>query len=146
MKSQEIALAKSGMTALLQGDAHTAHITIEKLVATGAADAVSCIALAYVCRVLQDVPTMHAAIKRALALKPRNLRALILKVDRPHEANDSRSAAAFYITAVKSAAQLKTLPADQFPNNLSQALDHAQARCNQYALNFAQFLTQDFYR
>jgi aspartate beta-hydroxylase len=141
MKPQEIALAKSGIAALLQGDAHAARTTLDKLLATGAIDATSCVALAYACRALQDTPAMHAAIERALALEPRNLRALIFKADRLHEAGDSRAASAFYLTAVKSAAQLKTLPTDPFPNSLPQALDHAQARCNQYALDFEQFLT-----
>ncbi len=141
MKPQEIALAKSGMAALLQGDAQSARTTLDKLVASGGADAMHCVALAYACRALNDASAMHAAIERALALEPRNLRALIFKADRLHEVGDSRSASAFYMAAVKSATQLATLPTDQFPNSLSQALDHAQARCNEYAIAFEQFLT-----
>jgi aspartate beta-hydroxylase len=141
MKPQEIALAKSGMAALLQGDVLTARTTLEKLIATGKPDALSCVALAYACRALKDLAAMNAAIERALVLEPRNLRALIFKADRAHEGGDTRTASAFYLTALKTAAALTTPPSDAFPTSLPQALEHAQARCNQYAQEFEQFLT-----
>ncbi len=140
MKPQEIALAKSGMAALLQGDALAARTTLEKLVATGKPDALSCVALAYACRALKDVAAMNTAIERALALEPRNLRALIFKADRAHEGGDTRTASVFYVTALKAAAALATPPSDAFPTSLPQALEHAQARCNQYAQEFEHFL------
>ena len=128
-------LARSGVEALRRGDARAARETFERIVATGQADASACLGLAYACRSLKDNPASRAAVDKALALEPRNLRALILKADHLAEEEDARAASAFYLAAVKSAP-----PADQLPPELRNEVDRAHAMCDRYAAQFEDFL------
>ena len=107
-------LARSGVEALRRGDARAARESFEQIVATGEADASACVGLAYACRSLNDNAASKAAVDKALALEPRNLRALILKADYFAEEGDARAASAFYLAAVKTAP-----PADQLPPELA---------------------------
>ena len=75
------ALARAGVEALRRGDARKARELFELIVDAGQADASSCLGLAYACSRLNDRAGTLAAVDRALALEPRNLRALILKGD-----------------------------------------------------------------
>ena len=129
------ALRESGVQALRRGDPRTAREAFEQIVASGRADASACIGLAYACRSLNDKAASLAAVDKALALEPRNLRALILKADHLAEAGDARSAAAFYTAATRSA-----LPADQLPSDLRRELERAQGMCDRYAAQFEAFL------
>src|SRR6476661_7334934 len=128
-------LARSGTEALRKGDSHKARESFERIVAAGQADASACIGLAYACRSLNDNVASLAAVDKALALEPRNLRALILKADHLAEAGDSRAASAFYLAATRSAAS-----ADQLPSDLRKELLRAQAMCDRYSAQFESFL------
>ena len=77
------------MEALRRGDALKARESFERLVAEGRADGNVCVALARACGELGDIPAVHAALDRALALNPLDFRALILKGDRFAEAADA---------------------------------------------------------
>ena len=129
------ALAQAGVAALRRGDAHRAREAFERVVTAGQADAASCLGLAYACRSLNDKGAALAAVDKALALEPRNLRALILKADHFAELGDARSAASFYQFAVKIAP-----PANEMPVELRDELGRAQAMCERYAGQFEAFL------
>jgi tetratricopeptide (TPR) repeat protein len=124
-------LARSGVEALRRGDARAARDSFERIVATGLADASACVGLAYACRSLKDNAASKAAVDKALALEPRNLRALILKADHLADEGDARAASSFYLAAVKAAPS-----ADQLPTDLRKELDRAQAMCDHFAQEF----------
>ena len=123
------------MDALKRGDAASARSAFAQIVDAGMADASICLALAYASRSLNDRSAALEAIDRALALEPRNLRALIFKADHLDEIGDARAASAFYLAAVKNAPGGDALPLD-----LRNEIAHAQAMCDRYAGQFETFL------
>jgi len=126
-----------GIEALRTGDARKARESFEGIVAAGQADASAYLGLAYACAGLKDHPAARAAIDRALALEPRNLRALIMKADYLDALGDARAASSFYRAAVSTAP-----PAEQLPGDLRGELARAQALCGRYAAQFEAFLRQ----
>ncbi len=129
--------AQSGIEALRKGDVRKARESFERIVAAGQADASAYLGLAYACTGLKDHPAALAAVDRALALEPRNLRALIMKADHLAAAGDARAASSFYRAALNTAP-----PADQLPADLRNELARAQAMCARYAAQFEAFLRQ----
>jgi len=81
-----------------------------------------------------DLPGI-AAIDRALAADPRNVRALIAKADHFAAAGDSRSASAFYLAALRAAP-----PADKIPPDLLPELRRAQETCARNAREYKDYL------
>ena len=126
-----------GIEALSKGDARKARESFERVVAAGQADASAYLGLAYACAGLKDHPAARAAVDRALALEPRNLRALIIKADYLAALGDARAASSFYRAALGSAP-----PADQLPADLRSELARAEAMCARYAAQFEAFLRQ----
>ena len=131
------ALARSGVEALRRGDARAAREAFERVVAAGQADATSCLGLAHACRSLKDDAAALAAVDKALALEPRNPRALIFKADRLAELGDDRAASSFYHFALRTAP-----PPDELQADLRSELARAQAMCDHYAGRFEAFLRQ----
>src|SRR5256885_15750503 len=78
-----------GIEALRKGDARKARESFERIVAAGQADASAYLGLAYACAGLKDHPAALAAVQNALALVPRNLRALVMKGVCPATAGDA---------------------------------------------------------
>jgi len=78
-----------------------------------------------------------AALDHALALEPRNLRALVMKADHLAAAGDHRAASSFYRAAVNAAP-----PANQLPAELRSEISRAQAMCERYAAQFETFLRE----
>jgi aspartate beta-hydroxylase len=129
--------AQSGIEALRKGDVRKARESFERVVAAGQADASAYLGLAYACAGLEDHPAALAAVDRALALEPRNLRALIMKADHLAAAGDARAASSFYRAAVDTAP-----PASQLPADLRNELGRAQAMCERYAAQFSAYLRE----
>ncbi len=129
------ALAQSGVDALRTGDARTARESFERIVTAGRADASSYIGLAYACRRLDDRAAALAAVDKALALEPRNLRALMFKADQLAESGDARGASSFYRFVLQIAP-----PADQLSVEMRDELSRAQTICERHAAQFEAFL------
>jgi len=129
--------ARSGIEALRKGDVRKARESFERIIAAGQADASAYLGLAYACAGLEDHQSALAAVDHALALEPRNLRALIMKADHLAAAGDARAASSFYRAAVNTAP-----PASQLPADLRDELERAQAACERYAAQFAAFLRE----
>src|SRR5882672_3029472 len=72
-----------------------------------------------------------------LALEPRNIRALLIKADHLAAAADSRSAASFYLAALRSAP-----PANQVPADLVPDLRRAQEASERYAAEYQAYLLE----
>jgi aspartate beta-hydroxylase len=129
------ALAQSGVDALRRGDARKARELFERIVGAGQADASSCLGLAFACIRLDDSAAALAAVDKALALEPRNLRALILKADHLAKMGDARAASSFYRFAVQIAP-----PAHEMPVELRDEVGRAQAMCERHASEFEGFI------
>ena len=130
-------LAQSGVDALRRGDARAARESFERIVTAGQADASSCVGLAYACRRLDDKAAALVAVDKALALEPRNLRALMFKADQLAESGDERGASSFYRFVVQIAP-----PANEMPVELRDEVSRAQAMCDRYAGHFEAFLQE----
>jgi aspartate beta-hydroxylase len=133
--NEKVALMSAGIEALRRGDAAAARASFERVVGAGGADAPAFVGLAYACRALGDGAGVLAAAERALALEPRNPRALLLKADHLAAGGDDRAASSFYLAAIRAVAQIEQMPAD-----LRDAIARAQAACNRYAATFEEFL------
>ena len=128
-------LAQSGIEALRRGDARSARASFERLVASGQADAAAWLGLAYACGRLNEAAAAHAAVDRALALEPRNLRALILKADYLAAQGNDRAASSYYQTVVRIAP-----PDDELPADLRAEILRARDRCGYYIARYEAFL------
>jgi len=129
------AIARTGFEALHNGDARAAREAFERVIAAGRADAAVHAALGYACARLDDNPAALAAADNALALDPRNLRALIIKADGFAKMGDGRAAASFYRFALNIAP-----PPNQLPPDLRNDLVRAEDMCARYAGEFESFL------
>ena len=135
------AIARVGFEALHKGEAHKARESFERVIAAGGADAAVHAALGYACLRLDDKSAALAAADKALALDPRNLRALILKADHYAHMGDGRAAASFYQFALNAAP-----PANQLPPDLRNDLARAQDMVVRYAGDFESFLREHLAR
>ena len=120
-----------------RGDARAARESFERIVAAGQADASAYLGLAYACAGLKDHAAALTAVEHALALEPRNLRALIMKADQLAATGDARAASSFYRAAVNSAP-----PANELPADLRNEIGRAKALCERYAAQFESFLRE----
>jgi aspartyl/asparaginyl beta-hydroxylase (cupin superfamily) len=101
------------------------------VIAAGPVDASVWLALAYAHRDLAEEDAKLAAVDKALALEPRNLRALLLKADHFAARGASREAASFYTAAVGAASQLAQVPPDLLPE-VRRAEDYAARSAREY--------------
>ncbi|HQW39221.1 MAG TPA: tetratricopeptide repeat protein, partial [Usitatibacteraceae bacterium] len=108
--------ARQAMQSLREGNAAVARAAFESLVAAAADDASACLGLALACRALGDGEGALAAVDRALAHEPRNLRALIFKGDILDFLGDRRAASSFYLAAVSQARAAGEVSADLRPD------------------------------
>jgi aspartate beta-hydroxylase len=131
-------MRNEAIEALRRGDASRARAAFERALATHTADAALFVGLAYACRAQGDGASMLAAAERALALEPRNPRALILKADHLAGAGDERGASSYYMAAVNAVPDPDAQPAD-----LRAELARAAEACNRIAARFETYL-RDF--
>jgi aspartate beta-hydroxylase len=129
------ALARLGSEALRRGDAQAARQSFENALSAGGGDASTCLGLAEACQRLGDPLAALAAVDKALALEPRNLRALIWKGDHLADLGDRRAAASFYSFALRIAP-----PPAEMPAALRDAVARARVAVDRYAGEFEGFL------
>lgn len=123
--------ARAGADALRTGDARKARALFEQVVAAGGGDAAVWLGMALACNSLGDDCAKLDALDHALALDPRNLRALLMKADHLGAAGDGRAASAFYSAALKVAPPLEQLSAEA-----QQEILRAQATVARYAAEY----------
>jgi aspartyl/asparaginyl beta-hydroxylase (cupin superfamily) len=129
--------ADAGNEALRQGDLARARESFERILSAGPMDAGMWLGLARACLGLGDRAAAIRAVDKALALEPRNLRALILKGDHLEADGDERSAASFYVAAIKAAP-----PPEQISAELAAELRRAKSSCERYAAKFEDYLSE----
>ena len=126
---------KRGAEALRGGDAKAALEHFQAIAGAGRADATVWLAIAMATRSLDDGAGHLAALGEALALEPRNMRALMMKGDYYAARDDHRAAQSFYGAVVKLADAANLLPAD-----LAADLGRAQTALNNYARQYESHL------
>lgn len=107
---------------LSRGEAAAAREVLETVVGSGRGDADTWLALAHAAALLNDPAQKIAAIEKALALAPQDMRALIAKADHLAATGDQRGAASFYAAAVQTAP-----PTERLSPRLREALERARA-------------------
>jgi aspartate beta-hydroxylase len=130
-------LVQTGLDALRRSAPNDALAVFDRLAEAGLADATVHLGRAYAWAMLHDHAQAMAATDAALALEPRNLRALLLKADLFHRAGDAAAAACFYAAVMKAVPQGAQMSAD-----LNQELARAQAMSEHYTQQFEGSLTQ----
>jgi aspartyl/asparaginyl beta-hydroxylase (cupin superfamily)/cell division septum initiation protein DivIVA len=135
--SNAIEDAAAGAEALRRGDALQARALLQRAAEGGRNDATVMLGLARACQALADEKGLSAALDRLLAAEPRNIPGLILRADSYAAAGDTRSAASFYLAAIRAAP-----PAAQAPPELAQELRRAQQMCDRYAQQYKDYLSQ----
>ncbi|MEP5765767.1 MAG: aspartyl/asparaginyl beta-hydroxylase domain-containing protein [Halieaceae bacterium] len=130
-------LTRQAMSALRQGDATGARQLFLKASQTPGADASTWLGLAFASARQGDDDATLAAVDQALALEPRNLRALIFKADHQAQQGRSRKALVYYQAALKVAAA----QTGQLPEDVRSGLGRAEARCNEFAGEYEDYLT-----
>ena len=122
--------------ALQQGRNADARRLFESLTGPAAGSAAAWLGLAYSCVGLGDAGSACTAVDRALALEPRNLRALLFKADRLADGGAARKALAIYDRAL----QVATADPGSLPQDVQQGLRRAQAMTEKFAAEYADFL------
>ena len=130
-------LVLTGLEALRRSAPRDALTIFDRLAGAGLADATVNLGRAYAFAMLQDHANAMGATDAALAIEPRNLRALLLKADLFHRAGDGAAAACFYAAVLKAVPQGAQLSPD-----LNQELARAQAMSGYYTQQFEVSLAQ----
>lgn len=130
-------LLQAGLDALRRSAPSDALAIFDRLAGAGHADATVSLGRGYAWAMLHDHAKAMAATDAALALEPRNLRALLLKADLFHRAGDGAAAACFYTAVFKAVPDGAQLSPD-----LNQELARAQAMCEHYKKQFEVSLGQ----
>jgi aspartyl/asparaginyl beta-hydroxylase (cupin superfamily) len=92
---------RQGAQALREGRAAEAVAAFEQIAAAGQSNAAVWIGVALARRQLGEADLAMAAVRRAAALEPRNLHALMLTADLHADAGDARAATAYYDAVVR---------------------------------------------
>ena len=99
-------------SAFVAGDWKTVRSLVEDLAAQGRADAEALAMMGAACMRLDDAPTAHAAVERAVKLQPRNLRAVLVKAELLSAEGNLRDANFYDGLALDIATDPATVPAD----------------------------------
>jgi aspartate beta-hydroxylase len=125
------AAAARGAAALQAGDAITARDSFAWLVAKTTVSAEVNLGLAYALQALGQIEDALTSVNAALAKEPKHIRALVLKGELLN-VHGSASAASFFQAALRCASEL----GDQLPHHWSEAVAHAQQRCDTLATRY----------
>lgn len=136
MSSREELMQKA-LTALRGGDASAAASMLEQLTAEGPVPAATWLALAFARVNLDQADAALAAVDQALALEPRNIRALLFKADHLDRLGRTRAAVSFYQGALQVAAALP-----QIPRDVEQGLRRARDVCDRQAAHYENYLLE----
>jgi tetratricopeptide (TPR) repeat protein len=128
-------LTQSAFSALQAGDANRAKSGFEQIIATGQADTMHWLGMAFTRARLGDNAGALSALDKSLELSPRNLRAVLLKAELLTREGQSRAALQHYKYALQLAENAPDLPAD-----LQQDLLKAQKACDDKANEYRSFL------
>jgi hypothetical protein len=122
LASESASLVKQAAEALAKGEAAKARVLLDAATSGGHADASAWLLMARALRALGDPVGEGAAIDRALAISPKDLRALLAKGDQLAAAANARGASSFYTAALQYMPRYDTLPSD-----LQEGLKRAEA-------------------
>ena len=130
-------LTRQAMAALQQGRSAEAKELFTQATALPDANASVWLGLAFAnARLGEDEATL-AAVDGALALEPRNLRALIFKGDHHFEQGRTRKSLVFYQAALKVATN-----AAELPDDVRNGLARANGRCQQLINDYEDYLME----
>jgi len=136
MSGREERMQKA-LAALRSGDAPAAASMLEQLIAEGPVPAAAWLALAFARVNLDQADAALAAVDQALALEPRNVRALLFKADHLDRLGRTRNAVSFYQGALQVAAAMP-----QVPQDVVQGLRRAQDICDRQAADYENYLLE----
>lgn len=126
-----------GLAALHEGNFNGAKEHLQQAVELGVKDASTFLALAFAHDNLgQDQPTLDA-LDQALAIDPRNLRAMLYKADHQTRMQRTRKAMVFYDAALRIAADESELPQD-----VQQGLVRAQGVLERFSDDYEDYLLE----
>lgn len=108
-------LAQDGGAALQRGDAPAAKTALQAVAEAGLANAQIWMMLGEACRLTDDRAGQEAAADAILDRDARALRAIIWKADCRRAAGDRRTAASWYINAIRLAETMAGLPSSLVP-------------------------------
>ncbi len=123
--------------ALRSGDHARARSALNRVLAQDPSNTRAWLALAQVGAAAGDQQAMRQAVDRLLAIEPRNVPGLLLKADHLHATGDTRSAASFYLAALKAAPS-----PDRLGPALAAHLKRARERCDQYAAQYGTYILE----
>ena len=95
------------------------------------------LALAFARVNLDQAEAALAAVDQALALEPRNIRALLFKADHLDRMGQPRVALGFYQAALRVAAGMPQVPAD-----VARGMERAQEVCDRWAAEYEDYLLE----
>ncbi|PLW83532.1 aspartyl beta-hydroxylase [Kineobactrum sediminis] len=128
---------QQGLKALREGNAAEAEAQLQAITTEGAAPASTWLALAFARVNLGQGDGALSAVDQALALEPRNLRALLFKADHLDRMGQARTAQSFYQGALRVASGLQQVPPD-----IGQGLKRAQDSCDRQAAHYEDYLLE----
>lgn len=128
---------REGLAALRAGNAEQAEALLSQVTEAGGAAAATWLALAFARANRGLAEPALAAVNQALALEPRNLRALLFKGDHLDRMGQPRPALNFYQGAIRVAA---SLPREQIPADVMQGLARAQSMLQRSSADYESYL------
>lgn len=129
---------QEALAALRAGRAAEAEQRLQRLVASGPAAATTWLALAFARVNLERPEDALAAVDQALALEPRNIRALLFKADHLDRMGQHRVALGFYQATLRVAAGMSQVPAD-----VARGMERAQDVCDRWAARYEDYLLEN---
>ena len=136
MHTIDVDLAEAA-SALRNGDPSRARAALSRALDREPTNGKALLGVAQVCRSVGDQQGLRHAVDRLLAVEPRNLTGLLLKADHLDASGDTRSAASFYLAALKAAP-----PRERVAPELAAQLQRAREQCDRYASQYEAYVAQ----